>query len=1085
MTNQDTGTGTPAEEQHPTLREIPLAHPQERLWFLHQLHPDVPVYNEPAAYGITGELDVPALTEAIRALVGRHEPLRTGFAARGDRPVQLIADELPFELPVENLGTDAGAVLRRLSEAASKPFDLSRPGLFDIRLAKLSENHHILYLNLHHLITDGLSGRLLIDEIGRSYLNVKTGRPPVSEPLAVSYSRYSVQQRERLAGAAAEADLAHWESVLTGVPGLLRLPTDHPRGATQDFTGADVRFKLSGSSTQRLTEVAKQHNASHYMVLLAAFNLLLHRYSGQQSLVVGTPVANRPGDGLEQTLGFFVNTLPIRSDHTPGQTFADYLGALRETCLDAFAHQETPFDHIVQRLGLQGELSHAPLVQTVFAYNHSRHRPQLAGLEVRPLDVRTATARYELGLYLDRSPQGGLDGRLEFATALFDRTTVARLAENYRTLLDGLLADPDRPLEAYELCSPAERALIARWNRTGAEFPDERCVHELFEAQAARTPDAVAVSAADGELTYRELDRRASALAAHLRGSGVGPDQCVGVFVERSVALVVALLGILKAGGAYLPLDLAAPRARLEQILRDARARVVLTGGVPLEPFDGIEPIGPLPEPDPTDGPGHSGYPEQAARPEHLVSVYYTSGSTGAPKGVANRHRGWVNRLTWMQRRHALRPGETVLHKTTLTFDDSALEIFWPLSVGGRVAVLPPDLHRDPQAIVEALARHRSVYLQVVPSMLNSVLDVVEQRGAAGLEALRGTTSSGEALSPGTVRRFHALMPGELHNTWGATEVSIDSTHHTCTAEDAEDLAGAGPVSLGRPFDNNTVHVLDASLRPVPIGVVGDLYIGGVGLARGYASDPARTAAAFVPHPSLTGERLYRTGDKGLLRPDGRLEFVGRTDHQVKIRGMRVELGEIEAVLEAHPGVKEAVVLVHEGENGLRRLIAYLTPLRPDRRPSAEEVRAHVGQRLPEYMVPSFVTVQDRFEVNTNGKIDRGTLAPPERLLDDAEAPGEPCEGPVEAFVADIWRDLLGLTRIGALDGFFALGGNSLVATRFVSRVRQRAGIDLPLMSVFTKPTLRELSAEVQQLLVRRLEEMSEAEAGELLRQLS
>ncbi|MET8081471.1 amino acid adenylation domain-containing protein [Streptomyces sp. NPDC005303] len=1078
MTNQEAGIGTPAEGQLSTVHEIPLALSQERLWFLHQLHPNVPVYNEPKAYGITGELDIAALTEAIRALVRRHEPLRTGFAVRGDRPVQQIVDELPFELPVEQFGTDADAALRRLSEEASKPFDLSRPGLFDIRLAKLSDTHHILYLNLHHIITDGLSTRLMIDEIGRSYANARKGRPAVSEPLPISYSLYSVRQRERLTGETAEAQLAYWESALSGVPRLLRLPVDRPRGATQDFTGDNVRFKVSDSSTQCLNEVAKRYNVSHYMVLLAAFGLLLHRYSGQQSLVVGTPVANRPDAGLEQALGFFANILPIRSTHTAGQTFADYLGVLRETCLEAFARQESPFDRIVQRLGLQGELSHAPLVQTVFAYNHAHHRPQLEGLDVRPVELRTATARYDLGLYLDRSPRGGFDGRFEFGTALFDRTTVARLAENYRTLLDELLADPERPLEAYESCSPAEHTLISRWNRTGADFPTELCVHELVEAQADRTPDAVAVSAADGELTYRELDRRASALAEHLRGRGVMADQCVGVFIERSVALVVALLGVLKAGGAYLPLDLAAPRGRLERILRDARARVVLTGGVPLEPIEGVELIGPLP-----DRPGPAARPARpAAHPEHLVSVYYTSGSTGAPKGVANRHRGWVNRLTWMQRQHALQTGETVLHKTTLTFDDSALEIFWPLSVGGRVAVLPPDRHRDPQAIVEALVQHRSVYLQVVPSMLNSILDVVEQRGAAGLELLRNTTSSGEALSPGTLARFRALMPGELHNSWGATEVSIDSTNHTCTAAD---LDGPGPVSLGKPFDNNTVHVLDASLRPVPIGVVGNLYIGGIGLARGYVGDPGRTAAAFVPHPFAVGERLYHTGDKGLLRPDGRLEFVGRTDHQVKIRGMRVELGEVEAVLERHPLVKEAVVLVHEGDNGLRRLVAYVTPLRPEKRPSAEEMRAHVGQWLPDYMVPSFVTVQDRFEVNANGKTDRGALAPPERLLDDAEVPDDPCDGPVEAFVAAIWCDLLGLARIGALDGFFALGGNSLVATQFVSRVRQRAGIDLPLMSVFSKPTLRELSAEVEQLLVRRLEEMTEAEAGELLRQLS
>ncbi|MGW4109768.1 non-ribosomal peptide synthetase [Actinosynnema sp. NPDC004786] len=610
-----------------------------------------------------------------------------------------------------------------------------------------------------------------------------------------------------------------------------------------------------------------------------------------------------------------------------------------------------------------------------------------------------------------------------------------------------------------------------KWDPTDADFPAHRGLHELVEDRVADCAERVAVVFDAEQVTYAELDARANGLAHRLVEAGVGLDDVVALCVDRSVEMVVALLAILKAGGAYLPLDPELPVHRIAQITRVAGARVCVAA-------DGYRPL--LPEDVtavPPSAPPRTDRPDRRACGANLVSVYFTSGSTGVPKGVASSHEGWVNRMTWSQRQHRLRPGDTVLHKTTLTFDDSALELFWPLTVGARVAVLEPGLHRDPRAILDALHEHRSVYLQVVPSMLTMLLDEIEQRGGWDLSALRDVTSSGEALPPATVSRFLALLPSVgLHNTWGATEVSIDSTNHTCGPADAADT---GVVSVGLPFDNNRVHVLDADFREVPPGEVGDLHIAGVGLARGYLGDPAATARAFLPNPFSPGERLYRTGDRGYRRPDGTVKFVGRDDHQVKIRGMRVELGEVESALRGSPLVRDAVVVLRRlGEDD--HLVAYTTPARADRAPDPEDLRDLVADRLPKHMVPSVVVVLDSLPLNSNGKVDRKRLPAPERPR-GGDAEYVPCEGPAQEAVAEIWRELLGLERVGARDDFFDLGGHSLMATRFSARVRQRFDVDLPVRAVFSTPTVAELAGEIERLLVAKIDDMSEDEVRALL----
>ncbi|MFF4820388.1 amino acid adenylation domain-containing protein [Kitasatospora sp. NPDC001309] len=1054
-------------------RVVPISPQQRRLWLLHSLHPRLPLYNGPVAHEIRGGLDVPALEQSIRALISRHAALRTGFSVVDDQPVQVVVDHLEFSLPVHDLRGDPDSLRARVREAAAEPFDLERPGVFDFRLFRSADAEWTLLLNLHHIVTDGWSNAVIAAEIGRGYAEVLAGRPPVAGEAGHDYAEYGAALARRLADGLAERQLSYWAEHLAGAPDLLRLPLDRPRPARQRFRGELLDFALDAGLAERVRQTAARHRTTDYVVLLAAFTLLMHAYSGERDVVVGAPVTNRDDSALDETIGFFVNILPLRSRSRRGESFSEYLQRCRATFIGGFRNQSVPFDEIVKVTDSQGAVSHSPLVQAVFGYHQESPAPlPLEGLRTSRWNVPTGFVQTDLEFDLARAADGSVAGVIAYDSDLFDEATVARLGANYRALLEGALADPQAPLARIELRSAAEIRLDREVNGTTAEFPADACLHELFEAQAARTPDDVAVVSETARLSYRELDERAEALARELRVRGVGPEHAVGICLERSAEMVVGLLGILKAGGAYLPLDPASPPARIRQILADAGAPVLLAARALAEEVDAasvgavtVDPVDlDLADLDLAAVPGApAGGPRP--HPENLVSVYYTSGSTGMPKGVASRHRGWVNRMVWMQRKHRLARGETVLHKTTLTFDDAALEIFWPLSVGGRVAVLEPGRHRDPVAVLEAATRYESVYLQVVPSMLNAVLDLVEQVPERVPTLLRNTTSSGEALTPSTVERFHRLMPGALHNTWGATEVSIDSTCHTCGPADG---SATGAVNLGRPFDNNTVHVLDDELRPVPVGVVGDLYIGGLGLARGYLNDPARTAGAFLPDPFRPGERLYRTGDQGLLHPDGGFRFVGRSDHQVKIRGMRVELGEIETALLGHPQVKEAVVVI-AAQGPAQRLVAFVTAVDPADPPTLDAVREHAKEWLPQYMIPAQLVVERAFPLNANGKVDRKALTVPEPPAGSQAAGGEAPRTPSEQFVAGVWRELLGVERIGAEDGFFMLGGHSLIATRFTARVRQRLGVEFPLVTLYSEPTVRATARTLEELVAEKL----------------
>ncbi|MHC6630441.1 amino acid adenylation domain-containing protein [Streptomyces globosus] len=1060
----------------------PLSHAQERLWLLHQLDPQSPAYNEPMLYRIHGDLDIAALRAALHHLASRHDVLRSSMAQADDRPVQRAAESAAVDLAVTDLrdteGGAEGAARERILADVATPFDLAAGPLFRASLLRTADREAYLLLTFHHIVTDGWSTGVILADLGAGYAAARAGLPAAGEPLAVQYADFAAWQRDWLDGGTGERQLAFWERELAGAPELTAFPTDRPRPAVHSYDGGHVRFTVSPELGGRVAEASRDHGVSVYVTMLSAFLLTLHKYTGQQDLVIGTPVAGRHHPGLDGLVGFFVNTVPFRARHRAGDTFREYVRAVGRTCLEVLDHQDVPFEQIVQRLGLQGVSSHSPLVQTVFAYQDDEAQDlPLEGLRTEAVPVDGATSRFDTTLFVTRRPGGSFDCDLEFSTDLYDRATAERLVEHFLGLLGQVLDAPDGGLASFRLCTPAELAQLDAWNATAAPFPADRCLHSLVEDQVDATPDAEAVVFGDERLTYAELDGRANRLARHLIGLGVRPDDVVALCMDRSPELVVGLLAILKAGAGYLPLDPEAPRNRLTQISADARAEVCLTLGRQAGSAPEVAHVVRVD----ADRAGFAALPgdrpEVAVHPRNLVSVYYTSGSTGAPKGVASTHEGWVNRMVWMQKQHALRPGETVLHKTTLTFDDSALELFWPLMYGGRIALIEPGLHRDPQAVLEAAKRYRTVLLQTVPSMLNLLMEAVTPEDRIALGALRNTVSSGEALTPAAVRRFAETMPGALHNTWGATEVSIDSTIRTCGAADAEDT---GAVSVGAPFDNNTVHVLDAAFNELPVGVTGDLYIGGLGLARGYLNDPAKTAQAFVASPFGAGERLYRTGDQGYLRADGSIKFVGRNDHQIKIRGMRVELGEIESVLRDHELVRDAVVVASRGASGYR-LAAYVTPLDPAAAPEQDALRRHMAAWLPEHMRPPFLLVMERLPLNANGKIDRHRLPDPVQAAGGAAGGRAPLEGPVQRAVAEIWCEVLELDAVGPDDNFFELGGHSLIASKVTGRLRSRFGLELPLRTVFSAPGLRDFADEVDQHLRSRISGMSVDEMQALL----
>ncbi|HEX2077552.1 MAG TPA: amino acid adenylation domain-containing protein, partial [Longimicrobium sp.] len=1038
----------------------PLSFAQERLWFLDRLQPGGTAYNVPLRLRLAGALDRGALERALGEIVRRHDVLRTTFAELHAEPVQVVAPFAGFSLPVHDLShlapAEREAEVRRLaSDDAARPFDLAAGPLFRVRLLRVDDEDHVLLAAMHHAVTDGWSMGVFFRELSALYGAYRQGGESPLPELPVRYADYAVWERERLRGDRLERLLSWWKERLQGAPALLELPLDHPRPAVMTFRGAHEAFHLPAESLERLRALARSEGATLYMLLLGAFQVLLGRYAGSDDVVVGTTVAGRARREVEGLIGLFMNTLALRTDLSGDPPFREVLRRVREVTLGAFEHQDVPFERLVSELRPQRSLSHSPVFQALFELHDggAQGAAALAGLRVGGVDAGAGAAKYDLSVVLTTTP-GGLAGQLTYSTDLFERATARRMVEHLQRVLEEAAADPGRRISRLRLMGGAERARVAEWNRTAAEYPAQHCIHHLFEAQARRTPDAAAVVFGDGSLTFREVDERANRLANHLVRRGVGPETRVGLCLERGPELVPAILGVMKAGGAWVPLDPAHPAERLAYLLDDSGVRVLLTqqrlrerlparAGVEAIPLDarGAEIARESAEP-----------PASAAGPENLAYVIYTSGSTGRPKGVAMHHRGVCNYIHWGIAAYGADRGNGAPVFSSMAVD-LTLTNFLPLFAGRPVHLLPEE---NPVEALAAVLRGGPGFglIKITPihlGLLNGMLSPGEMRTAAHTLVIGADFLAAETTAPW---QEHAPEV-RLMNEYGPTETVVGCSAYTLPP--GRHRAGAVPV--GRAIHNLAFHVLDAHGEPVPVGLPGELYIGGAGVARGYLGRPALSAERFVPDPFAgePGRRMYRTGDRARWTDDGDLLILGRTDHQVKVRGFRVELGEIEAALRGRPGVRECIAAVREDRPGDRRLVAYVVADAQDADPAA--LRAHLRATLPEYMVPDAFVVLDALPETSTGKLDRKALPAP--AYSRAGAQAEEPRNYVEARLLQLWEELLGVQGIGPTENFFDLGGNSLLALRLFNEANRSLGCDLPVATLFAGGTVRHMADAV------------------------
>ncbi|GAA5703539.1 non-ribosomal peptide synthetase [Streptomyces avermitilis] len=1046
---------------------VQLSFTQQRLWFLAQLDGSSPAYNVPVAMRLRGPLDRPALLRALDALVQRHESLRTRFVDRDGVPYQHVGDGRDFTVREEEPANPADVALICAEEAAA-PFDLERDPMIRVRLMRQAEDEHVLMVTMHHGVSDGWSVGVFIRDLAALYEAFRAGLPSPLEPLPVQYADYAHWQRQWLVDDVQTRQVEYWRKRLAGIDPRLTLPVDRERPAVKTYRGARERFRCPADLLDRLREVAARHDATLYMTLLAAYSVVLHRHTHQSDIAVGTVVANRNRIEVEGLIGFFANTLVMCADLSGDPAFTELLAQVKKTALEAYDHQDVPFEAVVDALQLERSLSHSPVFQTMFVLQEAETGQEFrpGRLEVSAIEVDVDFTKFDLTLDLRETPDG-LVGTVEYNTDLYDRETIQRFVGHYTELLAAIAADPTARTSRLGMLGAAERhQVLKEWNDTDRPFSDDRCLHQLFEQAVERHPDRTALLEGDRSWTYAQLNAWANRIGHALRRRGVGPDTQVGLCLERSAEMVAGIFGILKAGGSYMPIDPSYPAARIAELVKNSGTRVVLT-----QPHLDAEPLGGTVEVLTLHRDGRildrdgqaAAYAETdipvaelGLGPEHLAYVIHTSGSTGRPKGVMIEHRAAVNRIEWMQNEYGLTADDVVLQKTPFSFDVSVWEFFWPLLFGARLAVAEPGGHKDPGYLVEAIQQFGVTTLHFVPSMLRSM---VAEPGWSQCTTVRQVFCSGEALPPELCERHYARHTAPLHNLYGPTEAAVDVSHWTCPAARLPRT-----VPIGRPIQNIRLYVLNDVLEPQGIGCVGELYIAGAGLARGYLHQPELTRERFVPNPfdDAPGARMYRTGDLARWLPDGTLEYLGRADDQVKVRGFRIELGEIEHRLAEHSSVRACAVVVREDQPGNPRLVAY-TVL--DGEPELADHRAvltgHLERSLPEYMVPSAFVVVDALPVTAHGKLDRKALPAP-GIEDFAQgayaAPGTE----TERFLASLWAELLGFDeeRISTDDNFFALGGHSLLITVLVARLKAH-GLRATVRDVFSASTLAGLAAVI------------------------
>jgi amino acid adenylation domain-containing protein len=1076
----------------------PLSHGQQALWYLQQLSPNSAAYNIAAAIRVLDVLDVGALRRSFQKLLERHDALRVTIKATPDGPVQEAQprQEVCFQ-QVDAEGWSETLLDERLVEESRRAFDPEHGPLLRISLYARAPRESVLLLVVHHIVADFWSLAILTHELGRHYRAELDGRGAAAlAPLTSQYADHVRRQAELLSGPEGERLPAYWRKKLAGELPLLDLPFDRAHPALQTFEGAAEAFRLSAELTGALKSLSHAQGATLYMTLLAAFQVLLHRYTNQREVLVGSPASGRTRAETSGVVGYFVNPVVLRASFAERQSFTDFLRHVRRTVLEALEHQDYPFALLVEHVQPARDAGRSPLFQAMFILqkeslfsgaefsvlplDETGGPTMLGGLRVEAYPLEQTVAQFDLTLKVMEVGEE-MSAAFEYNTDLFDASTVKRMAGCFQTLLNGIADDPAADIARLPLLPAHERRLLADWNDTAVRYEGRpHLLHQHFEAQAARTPEAAALRMGEEQLSYAELNARANQLARHLRGLGVCPDVIVGVCMERSVEMVVSLLAVLKAGGAYLPLDPHSPAARLGFMMDEAGVGAVLTQSRRREQLPPTQvPVVCVDEWGPELASAGSENLEGRVLPENLAYTIYTSGSTGRPKGVMVAHDAIVNRLLWMQQRYQLGAADRVLQKTTFSFDVSVWEFFWPLMTGACLVLARPGGQQESAYLAQLIKQERVTVLHFVPSMLRVFL---EEEGAAECESVRDVICSGEALTVELQERFHERMKGRLHNLYGPTEAAVDVTSWQCER-------GRAVVPIGRPIANTRIHVLNEEMEQTPVGVAGELYIGGAGLARGYVRRADLTAERFVPNPYGTrgGERLYRTGDLARYPADGNIEFLGRLDDQVKVRGFRIELGEIEAVLKQHPQVRQAVVLAKPGNDGAPRLSAYIVTRAASDEPTTTEWRRHLAQRLPEYMIPSAFITLEELPLTSSAKVDRRALS----ALDSGERPQleKPYVAPrtpTEQLVAGIWSQVLNVERVGVHDNFFELGGHSLLATQFTSRVRECFQVDVPLSALFNRAlTVEGMTQAIEEYQIRQAREQDVDEMMKMLDGLS
>ncbi len=1039
--------------------DLPLSFAQQRMWFLYQMDRQNPAYNEALTIRLTGRLNIDILEQTINAIIQRHESLRTSFPMVEGKPIQKIAPSLKIKLLVVNLkDIPQEQIDKQIIEELQKPFDLTQSPLLRCTLFDLGYENYILVNVFHHIIIDGWSKGILFKELSKFYQALLSNSTVDLPELAIQYADFAVWQRQWLQGEILENQLNYWKKQLTGAPPLLELPTDKPRPATANFRGHSISFQIDSELTEKLKLLSQKSGVTLFMTLLAALNTLLFRYSGQDDILIGTPTANRNRQEIEPLIGFFVNTLVLRNSLEGNPTFSGLLQQARNVVLEAYANQDVPFEQVVDGLEIERSLSYNPLFQVMFALqNAPLNALKLPNLKAQYLAVENQRIKFDLSLFLEEieTEKGSyLEGFWEYDGDLFTPERITRMVGHFQTLLKGIVANPQQTIGELPLLTESEKQqLLVEWNQTQTSYPDHYCIHQLFEEQVVKTPDAIAVIDGEKSLTYEQLNQKANQLAYYLQNLGVKTEDLVGICIERSVLMIIGLLGILKAGAAYIPLDPNYPSERLAYMLEDSAVSVLLTQENLVDTLPNylgtifcLDQDGKILDHHPQDNLLHP------MTSENLAYVIYTSGSTGKPKGVLIQHQSLLNLVSWHQNAFDITTIDRVTQLAGIAFDASVWEI-WPyLTAGACLAIVPPDLLTSPKQLQEWLIA-KKITVSFLPTPLAETLIPLDWSPNC---LLRLMLTGGDKLNdfPPT------SIPFTLVNNYGPTENTVVTTSVKITP----DLLTEKAPPIGRPISNTQVYILDQYQQPVPIGIPGELYIGGSGLAKGYLNRPELTDSKFIANPfsQKLSDRLYKTGDLVRYGNDGQIEFVGRIDHQVKIRGFRIELGEIETVLNQHPQVKEAIIIAREDQPGVKRLCAYVIA---SQNLTVSQLRLFLQEKLPQYMVPAFFVLLDAFPLTANGKIDRCALPQPTLELEDEAALNLSPGTEKERILAAIWQRVLGLKNISINDNFFELGGDSILAIQIIAQANQ-AGLQITPKQLFSHQTIAQLATVAERVSV-------------------